>query len=417
MEIKKLLLISGEFPPTKTGDANHAYYTALNLAQRGIEVHVLTSAVKGALRHPNFQVHPIMHGWSWRRLPRFRRIVKRLAPDAILEIYVGRMYGYRSMMTFAPTIAKRILPSVRFVTQFEWIGDHEFWKKTLTERIVRKAMVRSMGTGIDYYYGTLVRDSDHIIVLSDSHRERLIQEIALAKEKTSLIPPAPLMTLVPEIENERERGRAMLGVKPEEFLFVNYGYILPAKGLETLFQALQRISNRRPEVRLAFIGGNGDSSLLSGANGITEKASRYADDIRKMPARLGIADRVLWAGPFPTGDDRASFLVHAGDAGILPFDDGVFLNRSSFVAVAAHGLPIITTRGETLERQFLDQENVYLCPPQNVEALASAMEEVVARADLRSRLSRGIQILSEQWFSWDKVIERTLNAFAKTRET
>ena len=39
----------------------------------------------------------------------------------------------------------------------------------------------------------------------------------------------------------------------------------------------------------------------------------------------------------------------AADICVLPFNVGVRLNNSSFAAAAAHGLPIVTTRGEMLE--------------------------------------------------------------------
>ena len=34
---------------------------------------------------------------------------------------LGRMYGLHPMMTFAPTPAKRLVPSMKFVTQFETV--------------------------------------------------------------------------------------------------------------------------------------------------------------------------------------------------------------------------------------------------------------------------------------------------------
>lgn len=409
----KILLISGEFPPIKTGDANHAFYTAVHLARRGHDVHVLTSDVRDVYRHSGFQVYPVMRGWSRADLPALKRVAARCAPDAVLQLFVGRMYGNRVMMTFAPTIIKSVLPAARFVTQFEWVGDMKNWHQSLGERFIRKLMAHRAGPGVDYEYGTLLRDSDHIIVLSDNHRERLVAGHADVQDKITLVPPGPLLTFSKQGAEEAQRqGRSLLGVRSDEFLFLNYGYILPFKGLETLLEAFQRVAERHPNARLALVGGFGEKTLHENIIARSSEEPSYAERIQSLPTRLGIAERVIWAGPFPTGDDRASLCLRAADVGILPFDDGVRLNRSSLAAVAAHGLPTITTQCPYLERQFVDRENVFLCPPRDTAALAAAMETVMTDSKIRTDLALGIQRFAEEWFSWEKVLDLTLGALS-----
>ncbi|MFY9574548.1 MAG: glycosyltransferase, partial [Blastocatellia bacterium] len=97
------------------------------------------------------------------------------------------------------------------------------------------------------------------------------------------------------------------------------------------------------------------------------------------------------------------------DAFVLPIDIGVQMNNSSFAAAASHGLPIIATRGDKLEEQFVHQENVYLCEPQDPDAMATAIKVLMHDSDLRTRLAEGALRLSEFWFSWEKVIERTFS--------
>jgi glycosyltransferase involved in cell wall biosynthesis len=77
------------------------------------------------------------------------------------------------------------------------------------------------------------------------------------------------------------------------------------------------------------------------------------------------------------------------------------MNNSTFAAAAAHGLPIISTRGKTLERFFLHGENVFLCPPRDPEAPAATIQTVTDRAELRGHLASGALKLAGEWFSWD----------------
>jgi len=86
------------------------------------------------------------------------------------------------------------------------------------------------------------------------------------------------------------------------------------------------------------------------------------------------------------------------------------MNNSTFAAAAAHGLPIISTRGKTLERFFLHEKNVFLCAPRDPEALAAAIQTVMDRPELRTRLASGALKLADEWFSWDTAAERTLAA-------
>jgi hypothetical protein len=76
----KLLLISADFPPVKSGEVSHAYSLAINLVYRGVEVRILTSAIKGVVSHPTFKVYPLMRRWSWLNLPYFASFVNAAPP-------------------------------------------------------------------------------------------------------------------------------------------------------------------------------------------------------------------------------------------------------------------------------------------------------------------------------------------------
>ncbi|HEV3203629.1 MAG TPA: glycosyltransferase family 4 protein, partial [Gemmataceae bacterium] len=341
----KLLLISGDYPPNNTGDANHVFFVARHLANRGIEVQVLTSAIAGIPHCPGVQVFPEMRNWSWSSLPRFARFVRNCRPDAVLQIFdqFGRMYAYQPMMTFAPTVTKKLIPSARFVTQFETPYGIRTRQLSFLTRVLRRGMKRWSRLGPGYHpYGTLLRDSDHIIVLSEAHRTELIAEYPALSVKSSLIPPPPLITVCSDTGPiARARGRALMGAKEGEFLFAFFGYIYQGKGIETLLYAFREVASRLPQVRLVLIGGY--NSDLFNPEGST-KNKQYWEEIQRLPRDLGIANRVMWTGNYNAEDDRASLLLGGVDACVLPLDQGIHLNNSSVAVAAGHSLPIIATR-------------------------------------------------------------------------
>jgi hypothetical protein len=113
----RVLVISSALPPTRIAEADLTLHLCRRLADRGLDVHLLTSQGQSAGSPSSFAVHPLMRRWSWRELPRVGRLLRRLAPNAILLMYLGVLYGHHPMVTFLPTIARSIAPGARFVTQ------------------------------------------------------------------------------------------------------------------------------------------------------------------------------------------------------------------------------------------------------------------------------------------------------------
>jgi len=416
MEMKvgrKLLVIAAHFPPVKSPAADHALHLCEHLGRRGFQIDVLTT--KGSIQAGphGMRIHPIMREWSWAELPRFVKFLRRCSPDTVLLMYIGWIYNEHPMVTYAPTIVKRLLPDVTFVTQFDNAYGANPAKTSLLARAFRKGIGQWAGSRhVDWSFGTLLRDSDRIIVLSDRHRAALASCHPGVSSKSVLIPPPPVMR-IDSTQNDvaRQLRREGLGVTSDDVLIAYFGYIYPGKGVETLLQAFQRMNPAGRRVRLILVGGTAASQYLRIVGG--PSSSAYLQSLYDLCKELGIQDRVTWTGKYAWDSYEGSRYLQAADICVLPFDGGVYLNNSSFAAAAAHGLPVITTQGSLVESPFLQNENVLLCPPKAPDALAAAMERLIVDPALRKCLSSGARELAQEWFTWDKAIERiivTLNA-------
>jgi len=336
----KVLLISAAFPPMRAGEADHALQLCLRLAERGETVHVLT--MKGCTdtgRLP-FTVHPLMSDWSWTELPRLARFIKKCHPDAISLLYSGWIYNDHPMITFVATVAKRLFPAVPFVTMLA-IEQGSSWR-TFMSRVVRKAVKFWAGSkAVDIAFGTLLRDSDSIILWSEHHLARFSALSPGVHRKGLVIPPPPLMRMCPQDNGAtRERGRAQLGVRGDEFLLAFFGYVVHGKGIETLLKAVQLVSASIHNVRLVMIGGGrGSVQASSGQLAREREIVGYEEKILRYSEQLGITDRVMWLSGYNSDSDTASMYLYAADACVLPFDQGVTLSRSSLSAALAHGTP------------------------------------------------------------------------------
>jgi polysaccharide biosynthesis protein PslF len=417
------ILIIGPFPPRKAAEADRTFYLSEQLADRGLDVHVLTTKGSILAKHPRVKIYPIMNDWSWSDLPRLKRMIRRCSPHGILLVYTRGVYDGHPMITFSPTVCKTLLPRVPFVTLFEdapsvpvAAAQSSFMTRAVRKgRALGRALLRRppvvvstvrMGMALwagrenlDYKYGALLRDSDRVIVVSEQARVGLTARFSSVNDKSVLIPAPPLLRMCPENNGEaRRRCRESFGIKTTDLLLAYFGYIYPGKGVETLFKAFRILSGQQSNVRLIMVGGDID----------LRNHFSYIREIHTMPKQMGIDDKIKWTGGYAWDSDEASVCLRTADICVLPFDSGVSLHNSSFAAAAAHGLPIITTRGEMLERPFIHQKNVFLCPPKNPEAMTLAMATLIDNPEIRQDLRLGALELAREWYSWDTATERTI---------
>ncbi|MBX9879504.1 MAG: glycosyltransferase family 4 protein [Candidatus Obscuribacterales bacterium] len=399
----KILVISATFPPVSSGGADYALRLCQNIAKRGHDVHVLTSKIDNVVQDESITVHSTIHRWTWSELVRILEVVKSVKPDVVNLHFGGFLYNDHPMITFLPTILRFIDPKIRFVTHIEApIGCRVYlWPRTIrvTHRIVCE-LFRSQD--VAYAYGTLLRDSDKIIVLSEEHGNELCQIYSRLKAKLALIPPPPLMPIV-NLSIEQAKKKLSLN---SSFILVYLGYLYPGKGIETLLESFKLAAQKNDDIKLIVVGGSPEMLLKNVGR------DAYAQEMRDLADKLGIANKITWTGNFDFDSEVPSLYLRAADFGVMPWDWGVHLNNSSFGAAACHGLPIVTTSSPTSEDVFVDRENVYLCPPKDPAAVAEAIGQLIADKALCEKLSQGALTLSSQWFSWDRAIDKTLALFS-----
>jgi glycosyltransferase involved in cell wall biosynthesis len=409
------LLVIATFPPLKGPEADHAFHLCEHLARHGVDVRVLTTVGSVVSDEPGVKVYRVMRDWSWRDLPRLAMVMRLCSPDAVLLLYLYWAYNHHPMVTFAPTLARWVLPGAPFITQFEDCWGVELAAESPFERARRRTLERWAGRKrVDSiegtYLGTLLRDSTRYIVVSDQIRARLAKIYPPIDKKSSLVPPPPLIRIVLDQEGTvRERQRQAFGVRPTDILLVYFGYVYPTKGLETLLQAYKTVRDRRVNVSLVIIGG----SIAE----VSRTGPSYVEEIQAVASAMGLADKVVWTGGYEWDSDLPSASLRAGDVCVLPFDAGVSVHNTSLAAAAAHGLPIITTRGETLDAPFVHQKNVYLCPPKDPLALAEAIELLIDNPETRARMRQGALRLAQDCFSWDSATVRTIAVLSSDKET
>ena len=394
---KRVLYVTAVFPPAGVPEADHSLHQCLHLARRGYDVHVLTTVQPDVADPESLTVHAIMKDWSWRELPKLWRVLRSVKPHVTMLFFLGTLFHYSTMITFLPLFAKLARPGCRCIAQFSSFG-----AGGPASSHVRRLVFRLLGP---LRYGSLLVATDRFVVLGELHGQMLAKMHPRAGDRAQLIPPPPLLPMADDPGEARARGRERLGVAGDDFLVAFFGRMYPGKGIEQMVEAVRRLADEWPQLRLALIGG-----FLSSEH-YWNTSTNYAQELRESVERAGLGDRVVWSGEYAWDSTEGSDYLFASDLVVLPLKVGVHLNNSSFAAVCAHGLPAVVTAGEIVESPLRHGENVFLIEEQDPNLISGAIREIGRDEELRRRLQEGSCALAGEWFDWDRATDRLTELF------
>lgn len=373
----RLLVISGTWPPMRCGVGDYTSMLCEHLSHLAVEVHVLTSRqARPDLRlggHNRLEVHPVIESWNWSGLGVIRRTIAELKPDVVNLQWPTAAYGRSLAINALPAMMALQFPQIPLVTTIHEL--RYFHAPTRLRMWPAFALSRR-------------------IIVVDPQDLKYVP-FAGQNGKCSQIPIASNLPSTPK-GFDRAAARKRLGFKESDFVVGFFGFANPPKGLETLFAALHRLRESRPELKLL---------LLSQLAESVPYERRLLAELKSLKLEA-VTLRPEYAEP-----RQAAELLATADCAALPFTDGVSVKRGSLMACLAQGLPIVTTapaRGETGE--FQHQENMLLVPARDPQALADALDLLRRDPGLRARLALGAWDLA-RLFSWDDIARRQVEVF------
>jgi glycosyltransferase involved in cell wall biosynthesis len=149
------------------------------------------------------------------------------------------------------------------------------------------------------------------------------------------------------------------------------GYIRPEKGVKYLLEALGLLKTPRPW-ELVLVGP-------------WTQFQQYREELDGIVGRLGIANRLRWEGYIPFGEATYRYMREA-DLLVLPtLSEGT---PHVLVEARASSLPVVTTHVGGIPTMVTDSKDALLVPPKDPQALAEAIDRVIADDQLRRNLIR-----------------------------
>lgn len=242
---------------------------------------------------------------------------------------------------------------------------------------------------------------DALIAANPDERTEMIRRLGADPAKIVTVPPGVDLDRFRPADSWAARRRLELHDGP---LVLFVGRIDPVKGIDTLFEAFQRLVHDHdwagPAPRLVFVGG----LIRIGDDGSTMDA-----DLQRLAAKaeeLGLSDHVLFHGAQPR--ERLPLYYNAVDVCAVPSRYESF----GLVAVEAMacGTPIVASRVGGLRFTIEDEISGLLVPHSDPIALSKALRRVLIDHGLRSHMQVGARQAAIR-FSWQTITSAMLQVY------
>lgn len=249
--------------------------------------------------------------------------------------------------------------------------------------------------------GRVLRHAQHVIA-AGGYPAAEAEHAAQQSLPITVVPPGvDTERFRPLTAHERERARQRLGVPADAELVVGLSRLVPRKGFDTAIRAVARLAKSRPRLQFVIGGAGRDSPRLH----------RLAQD-------LGAPVRLL--GRVPHDDlpllygaaDVCTMLCRNRWAGLEQEGFGIV-----FLEAAACGVAQVAGRsGGAAEAVLHGETGFVIDPPDDVDAVATALQRILDDDDLRHRLGTASRERAVAEFSYDVLahrLGRCLNALAE----
>ncbi|MDT0452886.1 glycosyltransferase family 4 protein [Streptomyces hesseae] len=373
----KTLIVTNDFPPRPGGIQAFLHNMALRLDPASIVVYASTwkrseEGREATARFDAEQPFPVVRDRTTMLLPTPR--VTRRAAELLRE------HGCTSVWFGAAAPLGLMAPALRRAGARRLVATTHGHEAAWAQLPGSRQLLRRIGEGVDTitYLGEYTR-SRIASALTDEAAARMAQ----------LPPGVDEKTFHPASGGAETRARLGLADRP---VVVCVSRLVPRKGQDTLIEAMPRVLAAVPDAVLLIVGGG-----------------PYADDLRELAAKTGVADAVRFTGPVPWEELPAHY--GAGDVFAMPCRTrrgGLDVEGLGIVYLeaSATGLPVVGGDSGGAPDAVLEGETGYVVRGGSAEEAADRIVTLLKDPELRRRMGeRGRAWVEERW-RWDLLAER-----------
>jgi glycosyltransferase involved in cell wall biosynthesis len=383
-------LVSQEYPPetARGGVGTQTWNKARWLARRGHAVHVLTCAARPAAEartetrdgvavhrmpppggeFPVYTTAAYWVGYSWAVLRELHRLTRTHTFDAIdFPEYGAEGFAYqldRTAWNWLPVAVQLHAPLAMFVEQMGWPE--------------RGSEFDRVGTTME---GVSIRQADALMACSANIADLTARLYGVPRESIDVVHCG--------VDAEQFRPGGGEGGCPPTVLYV--GNLAANKGVGVLLDAVLRLRAKYPALRLRVVG---------------KAEGGYADELRERAAGADVEFvGFVGRGDLPEFYRRADLFCSPAQ-----YEGGV---ANVYLEAMACGRPVVASTAGGAPEAVTDGETGLLVPPDDVAAVARAIDRLLADPALRRRMGEAGRRRVEEYFAMDRYIDRVLAVYEK----
>ncbi len=348
----KIAIFVGLFPPKWLAGTEIATYNmADHLAQRGHEVHVITSHDAGLpelSKENDFYIHRIPG-------PKIRFIgivtfwvkiclkIRKIKPD---------IFHAQSLLCGIPALATKNFLKIPYVI---WGQGSDIYLPGRFTRITSKP---------------ILQNADAVLALTENMKQKMRE---IYDREISIVPNG--------IDLERFKISPESKKKDSTKTIIFVGRLHPVKGVQYLIEAMAIVHQESPEVKLILVGDGEERELLE-----------------NLTDSLGIRECVEFAGRVP--HERVQDYMNQAEVFVLPSLSEGF--PVTILEAMACGLPIVATQVGGVPDVIKNGVNGYLVKAKDPNETVEALLKLLQDAQLRATISKTNKQKVDE-YSWGRV--------------
>ncbi|WP_073338180.1 glycosyltransferase family 4 protein [Clostridium grantii] len=386
----KVLMLSWEYPPMNVGGlANHVYYLSKNLAKRGIEVHVITSAYQNSL---------------------IEEIVMGVHVHRVFPINIESNDFVKNIMHLNFAIIERAITLFDGIGKVDIIHAHD-WLVAYAAKTIKNAYTIPIITTIHateqgrnngiwteeqkYISCTeemLVKESSKVIACSDYMREQ-INKLFLYSWQDIWVIPNGVESKKFDLKFDKNRFRINYAENEEKIIFY-IGRHVYEKGIQVLIESAPQVLNSYQKVKF-IIGGTGPMT----------------ESLKNRVKELGLEARFIFTGYMDEITKLKLFKV--ADVSVFPS----FYEPFGIVALEAMaaGCPVITSDIGGFREIIKHDNNGLTFYSKDSNSLSFNILRILRDKNLSEFLIENAFGTIEDDFTWNRIATITLKNYNKVK--
>lgn len=198
---------------------------------------------------------------------------------------------------------------------------------------------------------------------------------------------------------DRRKIRDRFGYKESDFVLLWLGIFMPHRRLQDAIEAASRLKSQGFPVRL----------LLAGSD---RSFPEYFNFLKGLVDKLSLTEEVTFAGK--VADEEIQDFYCACDAFLFPNENQTW--GLAVMEAMACGCPVLVSRGAAVHEVLTNNENAFLFPPRNPEALAEKIQFVATQPALRAKVAQQGMELVRTKYNWEQFARQVFAVFNNLAE-